>query len=181
MMWREQKDHILDCYFCKVGKPKNSNRQTLKKIVYPDDVDSATRPVPHSDEVPVPSPPSVLPSLDDLVDLSTCSSDEDYEIEDAMNNQPKRWNQAQLNDYVRDMEMSKDKSEISASRFREMGWLENGVTVSHFRKRTDDLKPFFTQEGKYFFTINFSCVYSFACLKLLLCKTFMYDVPLYLL
>ena len=61
-------------------------------------------------------------------------------VEEAIGDQPKRWNQTQPNDYIRDMEMSKEKVEISASRIKQMGCLEDDVTICHFGKRTDDLK-----------------------------------------
>lgn len=71
MMWREQKDHHEDCYFCKIGKLANSKRSSLKNIQYPNDVSSVTRPIPHSELVPVPQPPINLSSF------CTSQSDED--------------------------------------------------------------------------------------------------------
>lgn len=62
MIWREQKNHTTDCYFCWVDV-KGFNTKNKKKISYPN-LDSAIRPVSHSSEIPVPHPP---PNLDDIL------------------------------------------------------------------------------------------------------------------
>ena len=49
MIWREQRDHITDCYFC-LTKTKGYNQRNRKKILYPN-LPSAIRPVPHSADV----------------------------------------------------------------------------------------------------------------------------------
>ena len=59
MVWREQKVHATDCYFC-LTNTQGYNHKTRKKIVYPS-LPSAIRPVEHSDELPVPIPPETLP------------------------------------------------------------------------------------------------------------------------
>ena len=71
MVWREPKDHSSDCYFCSVkvfgfsAKNKNS-----RPISYPD-LQSARRPVKHSNDLPVPIPPACA---------STTLSDEEEEF-----------------------------------------------------------------------------------------------------
>ena len=62
MVWREQKNHISDCYFC-MTKISGVSKKTKSKIKYPD-CDSAIKPVPHSNKYPVPEPPSVLTAFD---------------------------------------------------------------------------------------------------------------------
>jgi len=47
MVWREPKDHCNDCYFCAV-KTEGINRKNSNSLTYPD-VDSAIRPVPHTE------------------------------------------------------------------------------------------------------------------------------------
>ena len=49
MIWRQQRDHITDCYFC-LTKTKGCNQRNRKKILYPN-LPSAIRPVPHSADV----------------------------------------------------------------------------------------------------------------------------------
>ena len=54
MIWREQHDHLSDCYFCAfpIAGFRDKDR---KNISYPS-LPSAIRPVPHSNELPVPPP-----------------------------------------------------------------------------------------------------------------------------
>ena len=60
MIWREQKDHISDCYFCltDVSGFSSKNRDMIK---YPNLV-SAIGPVPHDLTLPIPIPPQSLSS-----------------------------------------------------------------------------------------------------------------------
>ncbi|KAL4709154.1 hypothetical protein ACJJTC_008082 [Scirpophaga incertulas] len=62
MIWREQKNHTTDCYFCSIDV-KGFNTKNKKKISYPSP-DSAIRSVSHSSEISVPHLP---PNLDDIL------------------------------------------------------------------------------------------------------------------
>jgi len=55
IVWREPQDHSSDCYFCIKGISSKS-RHTVK---YPN-LPSAMRPVPHSEDLPIPHPPTHL-------------------------------------------------------------------------------------------------------------------------
>ena len=73
MVWREQKDHSSDCYFC-MTDIKGYTSKNKKLIMYPD-VPSAMKPVPHDEFLPVPNPPAdpdILQQSSD--DASTDSS-----------------------------------------------------------------------------------------------------------
>jgi len=50
-VWREPQDHCNDCYFC-AAKTKGINRKNRNSLAYPN-LNSAIRPVPHSEELPV--------------------------------------------------------------------------------------------------------------------------------
>ena len=52
MIWREPTNHCDDCYFCMTNLV-GYNKKNRKNILYPS-IPSATRPIPHSDENPVP-------------------------------------------------------------------------------------------------------------------------------
>ena len=65
MIWREQKDHSTDCYFCLV-KTSGFNKKNKSKIEYPNLL-SAIRPMSHSAEILVPVFEQ-LPYLEDLSD-----------------------------------------------------------------------------------------------------------------
>ena len=49
MVWREPRNHVDDCYFFLTAS-------SWEKIKYPN-LRSAMRPIPHSDDLPVPTPP----------------------------------------------------------------------------------------------------------------------------
>ena len=55
MVWREPRNHADDCYFC-LTNITGFNASSRKKIKYPN-LRSAMRPVPHSDDFPVSTPP----------------------------------------------------------------------------------------------------------------------------
>ena len=55
MVWREPRNHADDCYFC-LTNITGFNASSRKKIKYPN-LGFAMRPVPHSDDLPVPTPP----------------------------------------------------------------------------------------------------------------------------
>ena len=52
MVWREPKNHHDDCYFCAIDT-LGFNRLKSKTFQYPN-LQSASRPVQHNDEIPVP-------------------------------------------------------------------------------------------------------------------------------
>ena len=56
MIWREQKDHLSDCYFC-ITNISGYCKKNKSEIVYPD-CQSALKPVAHDTDYPVPIPPS---------------------------------------------------------------------------------------------------------------------------
>jgi hypothetical protein len=70
MVWREPKNHVNNCYFC-LTKTSGYSKKTRLKLSYPI-LDSAIRPVLHSDEIAVP----VFKELPSVVDASDiCKSD----------------------------------------------------------------------------------------------------------
>lgn len=77
MVWRESKNHIDDCYFCCVNvvgfSTKNKN-----KILYPN-LDSARRPIPHDDTLPIPVPPLGIEEPECVDDTNPDESSDDDE------------------------------------------------------------------------------------------------------
>lgn len=151
MIWKEQKNHNEDCYFCLVNiiGINSNNRHKWK---YPD-LDSARRPLQHSDEIPIPTLTSLSMLPED--DMETRTSDElhsnkcegrnsDFEEDSAT---PQRFNQEELNDLIRDLNLSKESSELLASRLKEKNLLYPGTKITYYRNREKDLLPFFSQDN----------------------------------
>ena len=117
MIWRESKNHFDDCYFCMVNVKgcKKSDRHLLN---YPN-LESAIRPVPHCD-LPVPIFTEFLGLYNDEDDVNLeefndhdCEYDVDFQ---GSSSEPSLFNQEELNDLIRDLDLSKESSELLASR-----------------------------------------------------------------
>ena len=100
---RELKEHCKKCYVCScvfVGyKVKNKH-----KIQYPN-LPCVVRPTSHEPGVPIPLPPKVLKTAEDSVSGESWSDSqltESLEYDHDNDRQPKPFNQAELNDLVRD-------------------------------------------------------------------------------
>ena len=91
--------------------PTTSSRHSKNKrsITYPNLL-SATRPISHSDDIPVPTPPVSLPDSDST--SSDGDSNEDYLDYQPENSQIRHIiSQVELNDLVRDLRLTKGQSE----------------------------------------------------------------------
>jgi len=55
MVWSERKNNSSDCYFC-LTNITGIISKTKHTVKYPD-MEPAMRPIPHSEELPVPKPP----------------------------------------------------------------------------------------------------------------------------
>ena len=120
MVWREQKDHTTDCYFC-ITKIKGYNQKIKKSIACPN-LPSAICPVPHSAKLPIPKPPSDLPVISD--ESAECSEDSSTEFDPCVSERrPHFITQEDLNDLVRDLNLCKDKSELLVSRLQQWNLL----------------------------------------------------------
>ncbi|GBL88944.1 hypothetical protein AVEN_159031-1 [Araneus ventricosus] len=64
---------------------------------------------------------------------------------------PQRFNQHELNDLTRDLNLSKEASELLASRFNDKNLLEQGTKIIFYRSREKCLLPFFSQEDNLVF------------------------------
>jgi hypothetical protein len=148
MVWREPHNHYDDCYFCMVNII-GINSKNRSKWSYPD-LASARRPIPHSDDLPVPKYcqlPELAPDESDVPDSfegnKSGDSDSDYEAHSSF---PQCFDQKELNDLIRDLNLSKDSSELLASRLKEKKFLSPGTKITFYREREKDLLQFFTEE-----------------------------------
>ena len=157
MVWREPKDHYSDCYFCGI-KTKGINRKNRTSLTYPS-LDSAIRPVPLSEElhIPVfeglPQLESALSSEDDLssTDSETTIADNDFPPSLLP---PQLFSQNELNDLARDLNLSKESSELLASRLKEKNLLQTETFITYYQNRHAEFLPYFTQEKDIVFCNN---------------------------
>jgi hypothetical protein len=62
-----------------------------------------------------------------------------------------RFDQNELSDMIRDLNTSKDSSELLASRLKEKDVLQPGTKITFYQSREKDLLPFFTKENNLVF------------------------------
>jgi len=123
------------------------------KIVYPN-LNSAVRPIPLDNNIPVLQPSeNGLAFLEQMEcadgsspEATQHSSDNQY-VREERNSEPKRFNQEELSDLIRDLSLSKDKAELLASRLIKRNLLESDDRVCHYRIRNNVLKTFFRVAG----------------------------------
>ncbi|UYV76619.1 hypothetical protein LAZ67_14001482 [Cordylochernes scorpioides] len=144
MIWREPKDHSSDCYFC-LTKTTGITSKSRHTVEYPD-LPSAMRPVPHSDILPVPQPPENVIFSDDDSDRREQQWDV-TNFEAGALSEPHLLTQGDLNDLVRDLDLSKKQSELLGSRLKGWNLLHKGTKVCFFRKRQDEFQDFYSQEN----------------------------------
>lgn len=151
MVWREQRDHVSDCYFC-MTDITGFSRKNKHSIRYPC-VPSAITPVPHGEGLPIPSVPASW-VVEHSGDESTGEADADKSDEDIYippvdtDKTPHLINQEELNDLVRDLSLSKQQAELLGSRLQQWNLLTDDTTISHFRNRNVNLSTFFQMQGQ---------------------------------
>ena len=123
-------------------------------IAYPN-IPSALRPVPHGEGISVPEPPKefTIDSDDEDEGESTSGSPEPPASAEARVShsrssapQPHILILDELNDFVRDLELSKSKADLPVSRLKQWNLLEKNVRISSFLSRQQHLVPFFRNE-----------------------------------
>lgn len=142
MIWTDPIDHQRNCYICltNVFGYSGRNRDAIQYA----NIDSVTRPVPHSDTLPVPVTPQANPNAaqvlisDDDVDESDDDVDEsdDDDIADPLylpdTNQPHKLSQGDFYDLVRDLNLSKNMSELLGSSLQQWNLLDTGRFLIYF-------------------------------------------------
>ena len=159
MVWREPKNHHVDCYFCKVDMT-GWNQHKKKDWYYPE-IESVRQPVPHCNEGPVPvfmflpnltADETLLEAMEDR--NSSCSNYSSTSMADeasSLSTNLKPFSQGQLNDLVRDLNLSKESSELLAARLGEHSVLDSGTKITFYRNRDNLLLRFFSMEYNFVF------------------------------
>ena len=160
MIWREQKDHVTDCYFC-LTNVSGFSAKNKKSIEYPN-LPSAMRPVPHDESLPFPKPPDewTLDEPDEETEIHGTGSDIDPDYEPCSLDDPHLITQSELNDLVRDLGLSKAKAELLGSRLQEWCLLSPGTNISCFRNRQDDIIKFFAKVDSLCFCVDVDGLFS---------------------
>jgi len=104
-------------------------------------ISSAIRPVPYTEDLPVPVPPQqcILDSDDEPTDnrekttQPSKSTDADFTA-DLQFNEFLWITQEELNDLIRDLNLPKSKAELLGSRLQQRNLLKENVTISVYRK-----------------------------------------------
>lgn len=132
--------HATDCFFC---LSKKSGIGKSLKWTYPN-VASVTFPLPHSNNVPYPAYPNSALQTAEMLDDSLDSGGSEFEpcIKQQV------LTQAELNDWVRDFGMTKEKAELFASRMKQRGFLAAGVKTSIYRNRHEKFAKYYTKTDK---------------------------------
>ena len=150
MVWREPKNHYDDCYFCMVNL-KGFNRHKRKTWNYPD-LESARRPVLHSADLPVPKSthlPDLPMDCDDFDEKLGSSSDDNASVFEGTSSIPEQFKQEELSDLIRDLNLSKEASEILASRLKDKNCLKMEASITFYRSREKELLPYFCQHESF--------------------------------
>ncbi|GBP91761.1 hypothetical protein EVAR_33151_1 [Eumeta japonica] len=122
------------------------NHKSRNSVNYPN-LQSAQRPIPHSDNLPVPQRPV---NMDDVTEESVSeSSDSDPTFEPSTSNkEPHFITQNDLNDLVRDLDLSKRQAELLASRLHDWNLLEKYQNI-RIQISTYALLKFFFSRWQY--------------------------------
>ena len=163
MLWREPKEHLTDCYFCLVNT-KSIGKKNRQNFSYPS-IPLAIRPVLHSDEFPLPlfngflsSESEETGSEEERMDIEYKQTDAESENSSTESKKAVRhqFNQSELNDLVRYLDLSKQAAAILAFRLNEKHVLRSSAKVSFYRKRDELFLLYFKEEKQLVYCDNVS-------------------------
>ena len=137
----------------------NSKVQTY--FQYPN-LPSATRPVPHSAQLPAPKPPTnMTPSDSESSDEDVGQANNNMDCDPTFagassSNKPHLLTQRSLNDIGRDLKLLKEQDELLGSRLKGWNLLRQETKLGFYRERHEVFKDFFSQEDGVLFC-NYVC------------------------
>ena len=152
MIWREQTNHVSDCYFCMTNVHGFSTKNK-QNIQYPN-LPSAMRPVPHGADVEIPLPPTTLDEQSTESESSSMEANNDDSDAASYSGTPKLMSQSDLDDLVRDLDLPKESAELLGSRLHERNFLAPGTTFSWYRHREREFLEFFSMKDSLVFCSN---------------------------
>lgn len=127
MIWREAFDHKKDCYFCAVPL-KGINWERRHDPKYYATASTSTKPEPHSDSLRVPIHPSAQQTNTPSAQSTSTQQASSENVYTPLNESDKihLFSQDDLDDLVRDLYLSKQLSELLASRLKDRNMLQKG-------------------------------------------------------
>lgn len=138
-VWREQKNHLDDCYFCGCNI-EGVSIKNRKSITYPS-VSSVTKPVITNEPVP-------LAKIQSISSTDCSSTSDDLEPKDEFaavidDHSPVLINQDTLDEMVRKMKLTKDNAQYLGSKLKSLNLLEDDTRFAWYRRREERFLPFF--------------------------------------
>ena len=150
MFWNEPQNHDVDCYFCNTTLIKGFNAKNKQQIVYTDVPSVAKSVFIHV--------PKAENSLGVIENTWLNSKGDEAELKRSKKNAI-LFDQAELNDLIRNLNLSKNKVELIESRLKENNLLNENMGIS-YRNREKDLAKFFVTNTALFIVTT----YCFLCL-----------------
>jgi hypothetical protein len=110
------------------------------------------RPVPHSEGLPVPHPPTHLIVGDESeheahTEVHNDEKDDPTFEASTSSCEHHLLTQGDLNDLVRDLKLSKKRAELLGSRLKGWNLLQNDTKVCFFRNRQDEFQDLYSEEN----------------------------------
>ena len=155
-VWREPRNHHDDCYFCMIDLTHFKRGKNRRQLQYPD-IPSSRAPVPHSEDLPIPSPP-IQTTLGEEANDSESSGDPFTDDQDSK--KPHLLNQKELDDLIRDLNLPKNKSELLASRLKEWNFLLLSCRITNYRSRHQLFSCYFAVEESLCYCSNINGLFS---------------------
>jgi hypothetical protein len=141
-LWTKPENHHNDCYFCRC-KFTGFGKDYCDKVVYPR-VDSVKQPAKHASVVSQCAEELSAGELDNETHEDS-REDPSHSLYEPTDSESKYISQPRLNDIARDLGLSKDQSELLASRLQELKLLDSSARVSYFRTRNSVFCQFFAE------------------------------------
>ncbi|XP_076799828.1 uncharacterized protein LOC143444920 [Clavelina lepadiformis] len=118
-VWREPQNHHDDCYFCMINISKYCKISGRRAMAYPS-TPSSIAPVPHSEALPIPNPPSNI-EMYSGEDSATASenADTDAQYAPTTSSPPHFPTKKELDDLIRYLGLTKSGAELLTSRLNE--------------------------------------------------------------
>jgi hypothetical protein len=143
-VWRDPQCYSSDCYFC-ITQIKGISSKSKHTVKYPN-LPPAMKPVPHSEDLPIPHPATHL-TVEDVSGHKAATEVPNEEQAEATFETVHLLTQGELNELVRDLKLSKKQAERLGSRLRGWNLLQEGTKVCFVRNRQEEFQYFYSEKN----------------------------------